>query len=67
VEALAGGGLDRARLAQAGALTLEGGLRAGLAELYAEFIPRDHRDPDWRAVADPPAAGPVFLDIPDRD
>ncbi len=68
VEVMANGGLTRAMVEQCGNMTLAQGLRAGLAELYAEFTPRDQRAPDWRAAADPPAAGPgcpVILDIPD--
>lgn len=67
VEILAAGGLTRAQVEQAGALSLEGALRAGLAELYAEFVPPAERDPDWLAAATPepgPGGGPVFLDVP---
>lgn len=63
VEILAAGGLGRKHIEQAGALSLEQALRAGLAELYAEFVPRDERDPDWLAAA-APTPGPVFLEMP---
>ncbi|MEW5772523.1 MAG: hypothetical protein AB1916_03275 [Thermodesulfobacteriota bacterium] len=66
VEILAAGGLARAMVEQCGAMTLEEALRAGLAELYAEFTPLPERDQDWRAVAAPASGpgGPAILDIP---
>lgn len=65
VEIMANGGLTRAMLEQCGNMTLAQGLRAGLAELYAEFTPRDQRDPNWRAVTDslPVSSGGLVLDI----